>query len=343
MEQSAGLRARVDERLAALYDRYRELDRSDVARYYEPSRGYCTEEETAASHDQFAISLMAVGGESASAGDAAIPFALQSVSKVFTYALALSDHGPERVLQRVGVQPTGEGYNSIVFDERHNRPFNPMVNSGAIVTCDLIRGRTAEEKLERILESMRRFTGNPGLAVDHETFMGELRVADHNRAVAYLLRAQGMIAGDVEATLGVYLQQCSVHVTCEELAVMGATLANGGVNPRTGERCLAREHVRHLLSVMHTCGMYNYAGQWAYEVGVPAKSGVSGCILCAIPAKLGVAVFSPGLDEYGNSVRGVRVCQEISERLGLHIFATEAEDRLLGEGEAGALPAGETA
>jgi glutaminase len=139
-----------------------------------------------------------------------------------------------------------------------------------------------------------------------------------------------MVAGDVEGILGLYLQQCSVMVTCRDIAVMAATLANGGVNPLTGDRALPRAHVRDVLSVMYTCGMYDAAGQWAYEVGVPAKSGVSGGILAAIPEKVGLGVFSPGLDVYGNSVRGVRVCHEISERLGLHVFATEGEDALLG-------------
>ena len=156
-----------------------------------------------------------------------------------------------------------------------------------------------------------------------------MRTADRNRATAYLMRSQGMLEGDVEAILALYLQQCSVRVTCRDLAVMAATLANGCVNPLTGERVLPRERVRDVLSVLHTCGMYDAAGQWAYDVGVPAKSGVSGGILAVIPGKGGIGVFSPGLDAYGNSVRGVRVCYEMSERLGLHVFATEAEDAML--------------
>jgi glutaminase len=138
-----------------------------------------------------------------------------------------------------------------------------------------------------------------------------------------------MLGGDVEEILTLYLQQCSIRVTCRDLAMMGATLANGGVNPVTGERVLARERVRDVLSVMYTCGMYDFAGEWAFEIGVPAKSGVSGGILAAVPGKMGIAVFSPGLDAFGNSVRGIRVCREISGRLGLHTFADETEDTLL--------------
>jgi glutaminase len=157
-----------------------------------------------------------------------------------------------------------------------------------------------------------------------------MRTADRNRATAYLMRSNGMISGDVESILALYLQQCSVQVTCRDLAVMAATLSNGCVNPITGERALPLHHVRELLSVMHSCGMYDAAGQWAFDVGVPAKSGVSGGIMAVAPGKGGIAVFSPGLDAYGNSVRGIGVCREISERLGLHVFATEAEDALLG-------------
>ena len=153
------------------------------------------------------------------------------------------------------------------------------------------------------------------------------------------MRSQGMLDGDVEAILALYLKQCSVLVTCRDLAVMAATLANGCMNPLTGERVLPRARVRDVLSVIHTCGMYDAAGQWTYDVGVPAKSGVSGGILAAVPGKGGIGVFSPGLDAYGNSVRGVRVCWEMSERLGLHVFATESEDAILGPETLGQPPA----
>lgn len=322
---------RVHRRLAELHERYRDLDPTDTVTFYESGGGYLGADAATSTHDEFAISLATVKGEQASVGDSEFHFPLHSVSKVFAYALALEDHGPERVLQRVGVEPSGEAFSSIVFDERNNRPYNPMVNPGALVTSNLVRGDDADEKLDRILASMRAYAGNPGLEVDQKTFDAELRTADHNRAIGYLMRANGMIAGDVESTLGLYLRQCSVHVTCKELATMAATLANGGRNPVTGERCLSRERVRDVLSVMYTCGMYDFAGQWAFEVGIPAKSGVSGATLCVIPGKMGIGVFSPALDQYGNSVRGTRVCEELSDRLGLHVFATEAEDVMLGE------------
>jgi glutaminase len=335
---------RINERLKGLYERQLLLEEESVARYYTPGREYVGAELAGEERDRFAIALASPDGDVYAAGDDDVAFALQSMSKVFVYALALQDHGRDQVLERVGVEPSGDAFNSIVFDERNHRPFNPMVNAGALVTTDLIRGKDAEEKLERILVMLRAFAGNQSIDVDWDIFERESATADRNRATAYLMRSNGMLSGDVEAILALYLQQCSVTVTCRDLAVMAATLANGCVNPLTAEPVLAREHVRDVLSVMHTCGMYDAAGQWAFDVGVPAKSGVSGGILVAIPGKMGVAVYSPGLDDHGNSIRGVRVCEEVSGRLGLHVFATEGEDAMLAAGTpagdpgAGSLP-----
>ena len=320
----------VDERLQELYRRYLLVGEDSVASYYESGRGYYKPELAAAERDRFSICIVRTDGEVLQAGDHDRPFALQSTSKVFVYGLALADHGRDHVLKHVGVEPSGDAFNSIDFDERNNRPYNPMVNAGALVTTDLVRGKDSAEKFERILDTLRSYAGNERLEVDGHTFEAEMRTADRNRATAYLMRSNGMISGDVEGILALYLRQCSVQVTCHDLAVMAATLANGGVNPLTGERALPLRHVREVLSVMHTCGMYDAAGQWAFDIGVPAKSGVSGGILVVVPGKGGIGVFSPGLDSYGNSVRGIRVCRELSERLGLHVFATEAEDALLG-------------
>ena len=319
----------VDERLEEMYRRHLLVGEDSVANYYESGRGYYKPELAAEERERFSISLVRTNGEVHQAGDHDRPFALQSISKVFVYGLALADHGGDYVLEHVGVEPSGDAFNSIVFDEQNNRPYNPMVNAGALVTTDLVRGKDSAEKFERILGTLRSYAGNQSLGVDEDTFEAEMRTADRNRATGYLMRSQGMISGDVEGILALYLRQCSVQVTCRDLAAMAATLANGGVNPLTGERALPLRHVREVLSVMHTCGMYDAAGQWAFDIGVPAKSGVSGGILVVVPGKGGIGVYSPGLDAHGNSVRGIRVCQEISERLGLHVFATEAEDALL--------------
>jgi glutaminase len=322
-------RQRVNRRLEELYRRHLPLHDDEVVSYYQPE---VVEARIApAEQKPFAICLATTDGQIFQAGDHDRLFALQSISKVFVHGLALEACGRERVLERVGVEPSGDAFNSIVFDERNNRPYNPMVNAGALATTAVVEGADgAQYALERILGALRRYSGNRGLEVGEDTFEAEMRSADRNRATAYLMRSDGMLAGDVEATLALYLRQCSVRVTCRDLAVMAATLANGGANPITGERALDRRHVRDVLSVMHACGMYDFAGEWAYRVGIPAKSGVSGGIMAIVPGKLGIGVFSPGLDAYGNSVRGTAVCEEISERLGLHIFAEDDEDALLG-------------
>jgi glutaminase len=326
---SQEIRERIERRLEELYQRHLSLHEDEVAGYYESGVGYYKPEILGAEQKHFSICLASTGGEVFLTGDHERRFALQSISKMFVYGLALELCGHERVLARVGVEPSGDAFNSIVFDERNNRPFNPMVNAGALATTDLVGSEDAAA-LERILYVLRRYAGSEGIEMDEGVFEAEMRTADRNRATAYLMRSEGMLEGDVEATLALYLRQCSVRVTCRELALMAATLANGGANPATGERALAPRYVRDVLSVMHTCGMYDFAGQWAYRIGIPAKSGVSGGILAVVPGKLGIGVFSPGLDAYGNSVRGTAVCEEISERLGLHVFADAGEDALLG-------------
>ena len=329
------VRRQIDERLEELYRRHLELGdaQSHVASYYSSDRGYYTPRGATGESDPFSICLVSVDGDVHTAGDHDLPLPLHSLSKLFVYGMALEEHGREEVLRRVGVKPSADSFTTLGFDERTNRPYNPMVNGGALATTDMALGPSFEDSSERILGVLRRYAGNESLDVDEETYRAECRGADRNRATAYLMRSNGMLGGDVDATLRLYLRQCSVHVTCRDLAVMGATLANGCVCPTTGERALAREHVRDVLSVMYTCGMYDFAGEWAYEVGVPAKSGVSGGIVAVVPGKMGIGVFSPGLDVYGNSVRGTRVCREISDRLGLHVFATDAEDSLLGRAE----------
>src|SRR3954447_19792114 len=319
---------RVDDRLDELYERYRPLDEGRVASYYESGRGYYPASEAADERDLFALAFATNTGDVRTGGDCHVPFALQSLSKVFAYGLALADPGRDKELDHLGGEPSGDAFISIHLDERHHRPHNPMVNAGALVTAALIEGKDFDEKLERMLTHLRAYAANDNLAVDQDLFEREMRSADRNRATAYLMRSRGMLDGDVEAILALYLHQCSVKVTCRDLAIMAGTLGNGCVNPLSGKRVLPRGLVRDVLSVMYTCGMYDAAGQWAYEVGVPAKSGVSGGIMAAVPGKGGLAVFSPGLDEYGNSVRGIGVCREVSSRLGLHVFATEDEDEL---------------
>jgi glutaminase len=247
------------------------------------------------------------------------------VSKVFTYALALEDHGRAEVMRRVGVEPSGDPFNSISFDEANNRPYNPMINAGALVAASLVSGFDVQDQVGRIVERYRRYTGNPRLDVDRAVLDEQLRSNDRNIGLCYLMRSLGMLDGDIDRTVEVYLSACSITVTAAELSVMGATLANGGLNPLTGERAVERAHVRDVVSVMMSCGMYDAAGTWATEVGIPAKSGVSGGIVCVLPEYFGLGTYSPGLDVHGNSVRGVALCRELSETFGLHVFADPAE------------------
>ncbi len=327
----AELARQVDERLHELYQRARGPVDGPVVRFYEPGRGYHGPEAAGTDTATFGVAMVGPDGDVHGAGAWEQRFPMQSISKVFAYLLALEDHGRDAVLRRVGVEPSGDAFSSIVFDEASGRPYNPMVNAGALVTADLVRGAGVDDTCERIVDLMRRHAGRDDLHVDEDVYARELEGADRNRATAYLLRSEQMIRGGAEDVLALYLRQCSVTVTCRDLAVMAATLANGGINPVTGVRACDRRHVRDVLTVMYTCGMYDYAGEWAFEVGVPAKSGVSGGILVPIPGKLGLGVFSPALDAHGNSIRGVEVCREISDRLGLHVFASEEEDAVLGD------------
>src|SRR3954453_5414135 len=267
------VRARINQRLDELSRRPRE-DETDVASYYVSGRGYVDEAAADGAGEIFGIALASIDGETFVAGDAEVSFPLQFLSKVFVYGLALEEHGRDWVHEHVGVEPSGDAFHSIHFDERRHRPHNPMVNAGALVTTSLIEGADGEERLARIVDLLRRCAANDALVVDEEIFELEMASADRNRATAYLMRSEGMIDGDVEGTLGLYLKQCSVMVTARDLAVMAATFANGCRNPVSGEQVLSRRTARDLLTVMYTCGMYDFAGEWAYDVGVPAKSGV---------------------------------------------------------------------
>lgn len=270
--------------------------------------------------DWFGICAVTADGQVYETGDSNLPFLIQSISKVFVYGLALEDRGREELLDKVDVEPTGDAYNSIIkVEERSKRPYNPMVNTGAIAMTSLIKGNGPARRLNRILEMYQRYVGHQ-VFVDMTTFVSEQTGGDRNWAISYLLRNFGLIEGDIRQTLELYLQQCSVIINCRDLAVMGATLANNGVNPMTGERAIDAIYVRDLLSVMYTCGMYDFAGTWVYNIGFPAKSGVGGGIVAVVPGQMGIAIYSPLLDKRGNSVRGIEVCKDLSRQFGLHIF-----------------------
>ena len=297
--------------LQDLHQKYQHLQEGKLANYIP--------ELAKVNPELFSICVMTIDGQIFTVGDYQHLFTIQSISKVFVYGMALQEHGRDNVLTKVGVEPTGDAFNSIVLDEISKRPYNPMVNAGAIAITSLIKGCGPTERLNRMLEMFRRYIGHD-IFIDISVFMSERTTGHRNRAMAHLMLNFGMIDHKIEEVLDLYFQQCSLMVNCQDLAVMAATLANNGVNPVTGELAVKSDYVRDILSVMYTCGMYNFAGEWAYKVGLPAKSGVSGGLIVVVPNKIGIAVFSPLLDERGNSVRGVKVCEELSQIYGLHIF-----------------------
>lgn len=267
----------------------------------------------------FGIVLATVDGQIYEVGDSRQPFTIQSVSKPLVYGVALEDAGADRVHRTVGVEPSGEAFNSISLEPLTGRPLNPMINAGAIAAASLVGGADPAARLARVVKALSACAGRP-LDIDMAVFDSERSTGHRNRAIGHLLRSFGILDTDPEAALDLYFQQCSLRVDAQALAVMAATLANGGVNPVTGERAMDAEVVGPVLSVMTTCGVYDFTGEWVYRVGLPAKSGVGGGILAVLPGQLGIGVFSPLLDERGNSVRGVKVCEALSRDLGLHFL-----------------------
>ncbi|MGE0068292.1 MAG: glutaminase A [Solirubrobacterales bacterium] len=308
----------IDSFLQRLHERWA-ADRSGAVADYIPPLAD-------ADPDWFGIAIATTDGHCYEVGDSRRPFTIQSISKPFTYGLALADLGFAAVDAKVGVEPTGDAFNSISLDPETGRPLNPMINAGAITSASLVAGADAADREARIVAAYGRFAGRE-LAVDTATYESERDTGHRNRAIGHMLRGFGILESDPEIALDLYFRQCSVAVDCRDLSLMAATLANGGVHPVTGERALEREHVDRVLSVMTTCGMYDSAGEWVVDVGMPAKSGVAGGVLAVLPGQFGIAVFSPPLDPHGNSVRGIEVCRQVSEDLDLHVLHVARSSR----------------
>lgn len=276
----------------------------------------------------FGIAVATVEGALFTAGDTDTPFPLQSISKAITYAMALEEHGFEAVENIVDIEPSGESYDSISVEDGTGRPDNPMINAGAMTIHALIGGPDAhaDERDDRILDVFSALAGRR-LEVDEEGFEHEFASADRNLAIAHMLRALDVLPDEPRDVVRGYLRQCAITVTTADLARMGAGLAAGGRNPVTGEQVFSRQVVRQALSVMMTCGMYDSAGDWVSEVGIPAKSGVGGGILGVVPGRGGIGTFGPRLDEHGTSVRGQLAYERISDELGIHfVDALHEED-----------------
>jgi len=268
---------------------------------------------------RFGLAIATTTGACYSVGDAELEFTIQSISKAFAYCLALEIYGREKVIERVGVEPSGDAFNGIVFDPHTNRPFNPMVNAGAITVTAMLQDAAGDSALKLILDRFSEAAGR-SLVVCENVYHSEAQTGHRNRAIGYLLRNVGAISGNCEPAVDLYFRQCSILVTANDLARMGATLANIGQNPVTGRQVYSVAAVRDTLSVMFSCGMYDYSGNWILDVGFPAKSGVSGGLAGVINRQMGIASYSAPVDVKGNSVRGMAAFRQLSDELGLHAF-----------------------
>jgi len=301
----------IRDALASVLDRHRD-DVSGAVATYIP-------ELADVDADGFGVSIVSVHGKVHSAGDTGRAFTIQSVSKPFVYAMAVAELGLEEVHRHVGFEPSGEPFNAISLEPVTGRPDNPLINAGAIVTSALIEGSTVVERFERLRSFLSSCAGRD-LEIDDSVFESETATGDRNRALAHLAKSSGVLRQSVDDATEVYFRQCSLLVTTDDLAVMAATLANGGVNPVTAHRVMDERPATLALSIMATCGMYDHSGEWMARVGLPAKSGVGGGIVAVQPAQFGVGVYSPRLDSWGNSVRGSAVLRALSEDFDLHLF-----------------------
>jgi glutaminase len=274
----------------------------------------------------FGVCVATVDGQTFSAGDAESQFALESISKVFTAALAMEQVGPREFHRKVGADPTGEAFNSVLALELHNdKPNSPMVNAGAMTATSLVSATDAEDRWRQILQIQSDFAGR-AISVSERISASERATNFHNRAIAWLLLCGGYMYCDPMEACDVYTLQCSTLITAVDLAIMGATLANGGINPVTQKRVIAQANVSHMLALMAMEGLYTSSGDWAYIVGLPAKSGVGGGLVAVSPGKLAIAAYSPPLDKAGNSVRAQAAITQIARTLELGLFNTQRRD-----------------
>ena len=304
----------VDKMLSELYEEFRAKENNGVLPNYIP-------ELSKVNPGNFGIVLTTVDGYQYSYGDSEIEFTIQSVSKPFIYGMAIQEHGVKKVLEKISVEPSGDAFNSISLYPESGRPFNPMINAGAIAATDLVWQHYKEETFDRVLKTFSTYAGSP-LELDMSIYNSESTTGHRNRAIAHLLRNFNILQTEVDAPLDIYFKQCSIKVTCRQLSIMGATLAGNGINPITGKKAIKSKYIPNVLSVMASCGMYDYSGEWIYNVGLPAKSGVGGAVLAVLPGQLSIAVYSPLLDKKGNSVLGVDLCKAIAARFSLHLYKT---------------------
>lgn len=309
----AAMRSPIPDYLDEILNRFAADDSGEVADYIP--------QLSTVDPDRLGVCLSTLDGVAYTSGDADVEFSIQSMSKPFVYGLVVESLGLEAVLGRVGVEPSGEAFNELSLDKYSSRPLNPMINAGAMTIHSLLGDAEADraDRAELVRAGLSRFAGRE-LTIDSSVADSEWSEAYRNIAIANMLRSYGVITDLPDEVVRGYIDQCAVRVTVRDLAIMSATLAGGGVNPLTGERVLSPRVNRQVLGVTMTCGMYDAAGDWMTEVGLPAKSGVSGGILGVLPGQVGLATFSPRLDKHGTSVRGSRLFRTLSADMGLHIM-----------------------
>lgn len=311
MPAPAAVRALVEE----AWERYGSVTEGRVADYIPALAG--------AAPELFGICVAGVDGSVFAIGDAERPFSIQSMSKPFVFALVCQALGGGVARDRIGVNATGLPFNSVMAIELNtDRTMNPMVNAGAIATTSLAPGADAAAKWDFIRDGLSRFAGRE-LVMDEEVYASEAATNQRNQGIARLLQGYGRMYSDPDEATDIYTRQCALNVTARDMAVMGATLADGGVNPITGERVVDADRCKRVLAVLATAGLYEQSGDWLYEIGLPGKSGVAGGIFTVAPGKGGLGTFSPPLDAAGNSVRGQLATKFLSERLGLNLFASK--------------------
>jgi glutaminase len=275
-----------------------------------------------ANPDILGMTIATIDGHLISVGDCGTPFTLQSISKVVSLMIVLKNQGFTKVFTKVGMEPSGEPFNSISKLEtmKNHRPLNPMINSGAIAIASMIEGKDVAERFEKVLTFIRKVTKNPNISLNEKVYHSEMATGDRNRSLAYFMKSTGVIKKDVDEALDLYFRLCSINVTCHDLAMLGVFIANNGTIPGSDAPLVSEDIIKTVNTIMFTAGMYNESGETAMRVGLPAKSGVSGGILAVVPGKMGIGIIGPAINKIGNSVAGLGLLSDISHHYGLHLL-----------------------
>ncbi len=304
-----------NDELKELVNEARKITKSGRVADYIPALGK-------ANPNDLSIALNFPDGRCFSAGDIEKKFSLQSISKVITLALVLMDRGKEYVFERVGMEPTGDPFNSIAKLESMapSKPLNPMINAGALAVTHMIKGESIEDRFQRLLQFVRELSGNDGIQFNQEIARSEYDTAHLNRALCYFLKQHHIIEEDVDELIDLYTKQCAIEMSCLDLARIGIVFALDGKDPQTGNQIMPAKIARICKTFMVTCGMYNASGEFAIKIGIPAKSGVAGGIMGSVPGKFGIGIFGPALDDKGNSIAGIKLLELLSKNYNLSMF-----------------------